>query len=366
MRKPLKIILIAAAVLIVGGGTTFGIVISLTWGEYAYSDTYFYDPGVPSSIEKIDFNCDIGAITINYNSTPTNEVVKVELSINIKGGFVQGKTFSDFFHPIIWLNESTPVVTFTLTKKINPAFIFGLFHNIQVDVTLRSDVIYDIDALSQTGSIILITPVGITLNNTHLITATGSIGVDSKDDVTFLGLTTFGTSTGSIDFYADNNNFTHGLTIGTSTGSATVNLTNCIMGDDLTIGVSTGSIDFSSYNMQYAQNVVWDIETSTGSVDIAIYQSIGMGANVTGSIQTSTGGVDVIYKDTLSTVGAEFDCGTGTGTVTYLSSGTGGFSWIGDSNNKVITSDDHSASTSRYTLTVSASTGSIEVIGESL
>jgi hypothetical protein len=118
--------------------------------------------------------------------------------------------------------------------------------------------------------------------------------------------------------------------------------------------------------MVYTQNAVWNVGTSTGSVDVEIYQSIEMDANVTGTIGSSTGSVDIVYKDTSSTVGAEFACGTTTGSVTYISSGSGGFSWLGDSNDKIITSDDYGASTFRYTFTVSTSTGSIEVIGESL
>ena len=77
MRKNLKIILIVVAIVIVGGGGIFGIVIALTWGEYNYSDNYIYDPVAPSSLEKVSFNCDTGKISINYNTTPTDNVVKV-------------------------------------------------------------------------------------------------------------------------------------------------------------------------------------------------------------------------------------------------------------------------------------------------
>ncbi|MHA1916138.1 MAG: hypothetical protein ACW97V_17455, partial [Promethearchaeota archaeon] len=209
-------------------------------------------------------------------------------------------------------------------------------------------------------------PTGVTLNNTGLTTSTGSVALNAEDDVFFLGDMELETSTGSVSVFADNDTFSNGLSVITSTGSATLNFTNCILGDDLYCSVSTGSIDLKSYNMVYTQNAVWNVGTSTGSVDVEIYQSIEMDANVTGTIGSSTGSVDIVYKDTSSTVGAEFACGTTTGSVTYISSGSGGFSWLGDSNDKIITSDDYGASTFRYTFTVSTSTGSIEVIGESL
>jgi len=366
MRTSLKVILIIVAIVLVGGGTIFGVLVALTWGEYNYSDTFLYDPGVPSPIEEVSFTSDIGAISVHYNTTPTDNAVKIDLSIRIKGGFVEGKTFSDFFNPIIWENVSVPVINFELKKKITPQFFLGIFYNISIDVILRTDVIYDINALSGTGSIKLDASSGVALNNTSLMTSTGSVGLDVDTGVVFLGNVGLETSTGSVTVYANNDTFSNGLSVITSTGSATLNFTNCILGDDLYCSVSTGSIGLKSYNMLYTQDAVWNVGTSTGSVDVEIYQSINIDANVTGTIGSSTGGVDIVYIDKLSTVGAEFDCGTSTGTVTYISSGSGGFSWIGDSNDKVITSDDYDASTFRYTFTVSTSTGSIEVIGESL
>ncbi|MHA2473451.1 MAG: hypothetical protein ACXAES_09480 [Promethearchaeota archaeon] len=366
MRKDFKIIIIAVAVLLVGGGTIFGTIIFLTWGEYNFSDTYIYDPGVPSPIEDVSFSCDVGAISIHYNTTPTDNVVKIDLTISVNGGFVEGKTFSDFFQPIIWENVSVPVINFELHNKPTAIFIFGLFRNIQIDVTLRTDVGYNIDAYTATGSVNLDASTGVVLNDTSLSSSTGSVALNADEDASFLGDTYLGTSTGSVSIFADNNTFSNGIYASSSTGSATLNFTNCIMGDDLYCSVSTGSIGLKSYNMLYTQDAGWNVGTSTGSVDVEIYQSLNMGANVIGTIGSSTGGVDIVYTDKLSTVGAEFDCGTGTGSVTYMSSGSGGFSWIGDSNDKVITSDDYGASTFRYTFTVSTSTGSIEVIGESL
>ncbi|MHA2397363.1 MAG: hypothetical protein ACXADU_00555 [Promethearchaeota archaeon] len=360
MRKDFKIIIIAVAVLLVGGGTIFGTVVFLTWGEYNFSDTYLYDPGVPSPIEDVSFSCDIGAISIHYNTTPTDNVVKIDLTISVKGGFVEGKTFSDFFQPIIWENVSVPVINFELHKKPTPFFIFGILHSIQIDVTLRTDVGYNIGAYTATGSVNLDASTGVVLNNTSLSSSTGSVALNADEDASFLGDTHLGTSTGSINIYADNNTFSNGLSAGTSTGSATLNFTNCIMGDDLSVQVSTGSIDLKSYNMVYTQDATWDLDTATGGIDVEIYQSMGIGANVTGSIHTSTGSVDIIYKDTTASVGARFTCSTGTGSITYTPLGVGGFSQVGG----VITSSDYNSASFRYILSVSTGTGSIEVIGE--
>jgi hypothetical protein len=57
-----SIILLIVSGLIVAGGVSFGVVVVATWGEYAYSNNYYYDPGVPSSWEKVNFSCDVGSI----------------------------------------------------------------------------------------------------------------------------------------------------------------------------------------------------------------------------------------------------------------------------------------------------------------
>ena len=49
MRKNLKIALLIISIIIVGGGGIFGIIIADTWGEYKYSNTYYYDPQIPQS-----------------------------------------------------------------------------------------------------------------------------------------------------------------------------------------------------------------------------------------------------------------------------------------------------------------------------
>ena len=166
MRKNLKISLFIVAILVVSGGLVFGILVFTTWDTYEYSNTYYYEPSVPSPIEKVNFNSDVGKITINYNTTPTDYFIKLDLDINIRGAFVEGKTFSDFFNPIIWSNESAPVVTFSLTNK--RWRLLTLSQNITIDVTLRTDVVYDINALSSTGSVSLNIPQNIAINNSIL------------------------------------------------------------------------------------------------------------------------------------------------------------------------------------------------------
>ncbi|TET61191.1 MAG: hypothetical protein E3J52_01995 [Promethearchaeota archaeon] len=80
-----------------------------------------------------------------------------------------------------------------------------------------------------------------------------------------------------------------------------------------------------------------------------------MNANISGSI-------DVVYNGSLASIGAEFTCSVGTGSVTYTDLGAGGMSRLGD----IISTDDYNSASDKYTFSLTSSTGSIEVRGQSL
>ncbi|UCD00944.1 MAG: hypothetical protein JSV23_08670 [Promethearchaeota archaeon] len=360
MIRSTKIILIIAAAIVLGGASIFGIIVFVNWGTFEYSNTYYYQ-GVPSPVEILSLNSDIGAININYNSTPTDYIVKVDLDIRIDGGFVAGKAYSDFFEDVVWLNGSIPI-TFELVKKVFTGFIFPIIYDIEIDVTLRTDIIYDITAVSSTGAINMVVPQNIVLNNTNIATSTGLIFLNAGKNTTVQGILGMSTSTGAIEFFANQINLTHGLNTHTSTGSLTLNFTSCITGDNIYIDDSTGSIILNSYNMKYTKDTNWYISTATGSIYANFKQFVEMNANITGTIQSSTGSIDIIYDDSLSSIGAKFTCTVGTGSITYTDLGAGGMSRV----NGIISTNDYDSATNKFTFTVSTSTGSIDVVGQSL
>jgi hypothetical protein len=359
MRKSLKIALLITSIVIVGGGVTFGIIFAVTWGDYKYSNTYYYDPGVPpSGIEMVSFDSDVGTIIINYNTTPTNHYVELDLNIRLKGAFLEGRSFSDFFKPIIWLNESVPVISFSLDKK--PSF-FPMTQKININVILRTDIIYDIIAHTNTGSVELIIPKNISLSNADLVSSTGSVDVQADENTKFNGDLDLRSSTGSIALFAKTVNFTQGISTHISTGSLGLNFTNSIIGNDIIGVVSTGSISIKSYNMIYTQNCTWDFRISTGDINVDIFQYIDMGADINGSLITSTGSIDLTYKDNLSIVGASFLGTWSIGSYSRSSSG-GGF---GSTSANPFESIDYGTATSTYTLSLTTSTGGIDVDGTS-
>jgi len=365
MRRSSRILLIIIAVCLVTGGTAFGVLIYTTWGEIDYENIYFYNPSSPSAIEQININSDIGSVFITYNKTPTEYYAQVDLNIHIEGILVKDSSLSDFFHPIIWENDTSPVTSFTLDAKATTWFIFGVNQQIQINLTLRTDVIYDLNILTSTGAIVMNIPDNIILNNTILEASTGSILLNASRNTTFQGNVGLSTTTGTISFYAKQANFTQDISAYTSTGDMGFNFTKCVIGGQLTGIVSTGYIGFRSYNTKYTGTYTWKLQSSTGSIGVTIHQYNEIEANITGSILTSTGSVNIYYKDYLATVGAKFTCTTSTGSNNYIPLGSGGFTESGV-NPKTIQSNDYNDAINKYTFSVAASTGSITVQAESL
>jgi hypothetical protein len=381
MRKGFKIVLLILSIIIVGGGTIFGIIIAATWDEFTDSYTFFYKPEIPNPIEAIKVNTDIGKINIMYNSTPTDYYTKISVDISLKGALVKGKSFSDFFKPIIWNNESTTLVEFSLETK--DFFVFFGISRIKINVTLRTDVIYDINAITTTGSINSVFPDNISIDNLELETTTGSIDVIANNfniinnlnakvttgdvDLNFTnsqigGNVSLDTTTGSLKLYANHVNFTGNLKAITTTGGLLLNFTNCLLGGDLRGKVTTGKLTLRTYNMIYTQDCNWNLDSTTGNVNIFIYQYSNMTSSVIGTTDTSTGNIKVEYEDLSSDIGAFFTASVDTGDIDYhdlggFSQQLGGFG-----------SDDYFNATAihTYILDLSTDTGDIDIYGKSI
>ncbi|MFX1499053.1 MAG: hypothetical protein ACFFBH_16170 [Promethearchaeota archaeon] len=407
MRKNVKVLIIALVAIFGGGALAFFITGFATSGTISESFTFNYQ-NIPLSIEDLNLNVDLGSVDIKYNTTNTPYIVKIDVDLTISGLYMTDRQYTAFFKPAAeWWQNTTSPLTFnmkTLTEVwFNPAFWFKSY-NIDVTVLLRTDVKYDIKAITGTGAITINAPDHTILNGTHIQSGTGSLGMTIGDNVLFdgnvraetgtgsvtmnsgatnfsQGLTlisstgslnvnignnsVFGnlfnvqTSTGGITVNADEANFTQGLYSHTSTGSTNLYLYNCLMGDDLSSDVSTGGITYYSYNMQYSKNIAISLKTSTGSINADIYQYIAMGANVSGTIETSTGGIDVFYRDSSVQTGVRFVSSTSTGAINYTPHVS--MEIISD----LYQSNDYNTATSRYLFSLTTSTGNINVNAQS-
>jgi hypothetical protein len=322
------------------GVVGFFVVGIFTSGTYQETFTYTYNPASPASVEQCTIYADTASINVQYNSTPVSYYAKVEVNLRITGMFQSGKTFQNFFNPISWENASSAALSLTKNplSLIDPTQWFKIENNV-ITLTLRTDIVYDITATSITGGVSMTVPENVTVNDLTLSCVTGGVSV-----------------------YGTNANFTQGLSSSTTTGGVLLNFTKCAFGDNIAGTTTTGGVILNMYNAEYAQNIVWTLATTTGSITMNIQQYTDMGADVTGTANAVTGGIAAIYKDSGANTGARFVGRTTTGVVSRTA--TGYDADIGTEKLKTCTSSDFGIATNTYDMTLTTTTGNINIGGD--
>ncbi|UCE13351.1 MAG: zinc-ribbon domain-containing protein [Candidatus Heimdallarchaeota archaeon] len=161
-------------------------------------------------------------------------------------------------------------------------------------------------------------------------------------------------STGSISVIAQNSKISL-LSLDSSTGSITVDLQEVVMetGNPF-IHTSTGSITTTLTNLEYPlSDVEWTIDTSTGSIDLSIFQeSVLNNTWIKYYTDTSTGSINFKYQLD-SAVGLLMYADVSTGTI-Y----TPGYSTDDRYSYK---SEDYDLASMKFYLSMHTSTGSITI-----
>jgi len=223
--------------------------------------TYKYSSETPPFKKDLNLITDVGIIDIKYTTQAVDYLVRIDVDIEIAGQDLNGKSYLDVFD-INWENSTSPL-NFNLELIPNMLVDFSNLHkiNVKIDVSLRADIIFDINASTVDGTINLTNLMSITLSNIYLKVERGNINYDS---------------------------------------------TNCTIEGNITGIVNYGNMTLKSYNNQFTQNSKFTIQNVEGYVLIDIYQYEAMGANITGTAFTKTGIIRVNYDDDSANVGARF------------------------------------------------------------
>jgi len=223
--------------------------------------TFVYSSTSPPLKKELNLNADIGIIYINYINQPVDYIIKVDVNIEMCGPNLDGKSYLDFFN-IGWENLTSPV-NFRLELISDMLLDFSNLYqaNIYINITLRADIIFDINASIIEGSIKFVSPLGITVNNLFLNVINGNIIYD---------------------------------------------LYHCMVEGNISGIVNSGNIMLKAHNNQYNQNCKLTLVNEVGYITIDIYQFEEMGANVTGTGITKTGYISLIYNDYSPNIGALF------------------------------------------------------------
>ena len=355
-RTGRKIFVIFLIIAIVGSGI-FGVVTMMNWGESRGNADYFYTNASPSSVESIRFDVGTSDVIINYinSPSPSAPVVEIHLEYYVAGGFVENKAFDEIFY-FNWDNTSA-VKEFYL--HIKPFVGMIMIQDTNIYVTLRSDVTYEIDVEVSTGHTMINIPDDAIIDKVTLAGSTGSMEINAGSNVTFQDTVRATVSTGNIEISTEDSTFSSDIFATTSTGSIDFNFTNCSFDGDFIVLLSTGSFSMDLYNSQYQSDHIWDVTTSTGKINVEIYQYLPMLNDITADFETSTGDITVDYNGTNTLAGAQFVSSVSTGNYNY--DNLGGFL----ESNSLFESLGYDSAGNKYTFTMAVSTGDISVTGRS-
>jgi hypothetical protein len=344
MQKKFMVILIVS-IFFIGGIFAFGLIGFFTYGyldEFKTYDEYQISETPPSEIGLI-FNTDLSDLTIQYNTSTIDSTIamRIESHIHVEGIFILGRALSDFFNPVKIINQSTTKGLEIRRRELawfSPTNWF-LGMKVNLTVTLRTDLKYNISANIGAGKISFECGTNTTLDATELTIGTGDISME-----------------------ADQVNFTNNIHLETTLGDISGNFKNCSLSGNLNFVINTGNIDFNAQNFTYGSDSRWDISTIMGNINIDILQNRSMNHNVElNSIINDIGTLNLHYKDTNNTIGAEISGQVNQGDV-GIREPLIGFQKISET---FIRSDDWDLAHDKYYITLRASTGDIIINAQS-
>ena len=354
-KKGAKVGIIITLLVVTGLGI-FGIVTALNWGEADGNAEFFYINASPSSTESIKIDVDVSDLTINYVTSPFAPIIEIQMTYHAAGGFVKDKVMSDLYN-IGWDNLSA-IKTFYMHVKPFGGWVF--IHDIDIEVSLRTDIIYNIDIDISTGDTTMNLPDDITIGDLSLVGSTGSVFVNAGSNITFQESIFAQYSTGHITIHADNASFLTDIYTETSTGNIELNFTNSVISGDIVAHLSTGNFALNLYNPVYLAPGNWLFTSSTGSIYLDIYQHNQLTSDITGNIETSTGSIHLNYNGDAFNSGMEVSSSVSTGNYVYTNNG--GFSQDGH----IFHSTNYQSIPNIYSFDLDVSTGNIYVTGISI
>ena len=230
-----------------------------SYGMIDESISYIYEPSSPSPIEKLYINVDEGDVQIKYINPPVDYYALIDVNIVMNGVKLAGKSYEDYLN-ISWNKSSSPA-NFTIEiisdDWFNPSL--WLFKEVNIVVTLRKDMVFDIITNLTEGNFEIAVPWAVSIGNLITNVSNGDISYD----------------------------FEHSTIQG-----------------NITCNINEGDLIFKSCDVEYAHNNSWDINVGKGNVNLEIYQYREMDANITGKVKVNDGEVFIIYKDNTANIGA--------------------------------------------------------------
>jgi hypothetical protein len=267
MAKKVILLIVIAEIFFFGLLFTTPIfILSNTFSDYDLIDetiSFCYAPSNSSSFDRLNIISDTENIKIVYVNPSLSYNVKIDVNIKLGGSELVGKSVSDFFN-FTWLNSSNPV-SFSIEHLSKSWFDTStiLTNDVSITVSIRKDMVLNINATIEEGIIEMTVPFGVTVRN--------------------------------VDFNVN--------TIGT----LVYNFVSCQIEGRITGIVNEGILDLDLYNVKFSYNSNLSFTLGNGDIDMNIIQDANLNANVSGIFAINEGDVSLRYDDNTNIVGAKVE-----------------------------------------------------------
>ena len=354
-HKAGKIFALVLIVLIVSSGAS--LLASSVQFEMQEDRIYTYgSEEIPVELAFI-FDVSSAKIVFQFNSSPIEDFIKIEANFDFEARGNEKCSLEEFYD-IVWETSETSVL-FGVYQ--NEWFHWAMWDQSIITVTLRNDIVFDLDIDTGSGSVLFDVPEGVNFSNLDIYTGSGSIYLDLNgssiitndinlgtgsgnihadiknttiknsleadtgsgsldlvfDDLDLANTLNLKTGSGTMVISSINSKFSNGITSYTGSGSVWYKLTNTTLGGDFDVYIGSGGFNLISEDITLLNNINWDIDGGSGNINIDIIQHHSLGGLITGDIETGSGGV-ILNLDMNSTiVPSNWECDVGSGDVSF-------------------------------------------------
>jgi hypothetical protein len=303
------------------------LVIAAAIAAIAFSPVHTVGPvtrrmSVPSksgvSILNLDLTADVAGVNIAFEDL-TGEWQSPSIILNASAtarvGVFGPSDFLERFMPVWHDTTVASVLTVTEAQEVDTVgWSWYSSLNVTFDIRIDPSMNTSLDVKTSTGGIVLDTQAGVVLNSLSLEATTGGVEANLVEDVIVASDVSVKTTTGGVKLSWTNVNVTDDVLVNvtTTTGGVDVDVTQDkeLLGNvTLRAEAVTGGVDFA---IEIRGDVGAKIESSVTTGGINIVRKVGFsgpeallqssnypaGSNFDASLKTTTGGIDVDAKYT--------------------------------------------------------------------
>ena len=367
-------------------------------GQFDIQEDRIYTYGSEEIPAELMFTFDVSSaeIVFQFNSSPIDDIIKIEANFDFQALGIEECSLEEFYD-IVWETSETSVLFGVYQKEW---FHWAMWDQSIITVTLRNDIMYDLDIDTGSGSVSVDVPEGINFSNLDIYTGSGSIYLDLNGssiitndinlgtgsgnihadikNTTIMNSLEADTGSGSLDLVFDdidltntlyletgsgnivvssiNSKFSNGIVSDIGSGSVWYELTNTTLGGDFNVEIGSGGFNLISEDITLLNNINWDIDGASGNINIDIIQHHSLGGLITGDIETGSGGVDVNLDMNSTMVPSNWECDVGSGDVSFNLENSIGYNYI----DETLTSQSFDG-TSGFDLLLETGSGNIDI-----